>query len=82
MYNIYYRMSVRGDDSFTFTSDATTVVSAYMDALREIRKVLNTKDVELLEVGDMEFAIWARGNPQGYVSIKEVGPETSTPDLG
>ncbi len=73
MYNIYYSLKDPDTDEFTFTSYATTVVRAYLDAIREMRKVLKTKDVELLQVGEMEFAIWAYKNPQGYLSIKEVG---------
>jgi len=81
MYNIFYNLEEFGADGVTFRSYGTTVVKAFMDAVREMRKVLKTKDVELLQVEDMEFAIWAFGMPQGYLSIKEVGPETSAADL-
>jgi len=81
MYNIYYRLKGSDGDGVTFRSYGTTDVKAFMDAIKEMRKVLQTKDVELLQVEDMEFAIWAFGMPQGYLSIKEVGPETSAPDL-
>ncbi len=77
MYNIYYNLDDYGTDGYKFESDANTPVKAFMDAVREMRKVLKTRDVELLDLGDMEFAIWTRGNPQGYLSIKQVGPETS-----
>jgi len=81
MYNIFYNLEEFGADGVTFNSYGTTVVKAFMDAVHEMRRVLKTKDVELLQVEDMEFAIWAFGMPQGYLSIKEVGPKTSAPDL-
>jgi len=81
MYKIYYNLEEYGADGVTFNSYGSTVVRAFMDAVREMRKVLKTKDVELLQVGEMDFAIWAYGMPQGYLSIKELGPETSVQDL-
>ncbi len=75
MYNIFYNLEEFGADGVTFRSYGTTDVRAFMDAVREMRKVLKTNDVELLQVGDLEFAIWAFGTPQGYLSIKEQGPD-------
>ncbi|GAG38195.1 unnamed protein product, partial [marine sediment metagenome] len=50
-------------------------------AVMEMRKVLGTRDVELLQVEDMEFAIWAFGMPQGYLSIKERGSKEEAQGL-
>ncbi len=81
MYNIYYNLEDYGSPGHTIESSATTVVKAFMDAIREIRRVLTTTKVELLPVSETEFVIWAYDFPQGYLSIKQVGPETSATDL-
>jgi len=76
MYNIYYNLEEYGSSGHTIQSSATTVVKAFMDAIREMRRVLTTTKVELLPVNETEFVIWAFGLPQGYLSIKPVGPKT------
>ena len=76
MYNIYYNLYHCGTDGYKFDSSAKTIVDAFMDAIREMRKVLSTSKVELVPLNDTEFVIWAFGIPQGYLSINEVGPKT------
>ncbi len=81
MYNIFYNLDEFGAKGHNLTSKATTTVKAFMDAVRELRRVLKTKNVKLLQVGNMEFVIWADKEPRGYLSIKRYGPKTSVNEL-
>ena len=81
MYNIYY--SLAGSDWQGQERDivADTEIQAFMEAVRLVREVLSTGEVELLMVGEMEFVIWGFGKCQGYLTIKQVNPKTSVQDL-
>ena len=76
MYNIYYSLADSEWEGHDLKTDAHTSVRAFMDAVREIRRLLNTMDVEFLPVGDMEFVLWLDGACKGYLSITECGPKT------
>ena len=72
MYNIYYNLDKIGTPGHNVKSSADTVVKAFMDAVREMRRVLTTERVELLPVSETEFVIWAYDYPQGYLQITEL----------
>jgi len=81
MYNIYYSLADSGWESHDITSDANTVVKAFMDAVREMWSVLSTKELEFLPVGEMEFVVWGYGKCKAFLAITEIGPETSAQGL-
>ncbi len=81
MYNIYYSLKDSGWVGVDFETTAETAVKAFMCAVREIRTVLMTRDVEFLLVGEMEFVIWAFGTCKGFLAITMLGQKTSAPDL-
>jgi len=75
MYNIYYNLDKIGTPGHNVQSSADTDVKAFMDAVREMRRVLTTSRVELLPVSETEFIIWAYDYPQGYLQITELEPD-------
>jgi len=81
MYKIYYSLASTEWQGVEFESDASTPVKAFMCAVREVRRVLATMEVEFLPVDEMEFVIWAFGKCKGFLAITELGPETSVQDL-
>ena len=76
MYNIYYSLADADWHGHDREVVADTAVQAFMEAVRLVREVLATRDFELLMVGEMEFVIWACHKCKGFLSVKEVGPET------
>jgi len=81
MYNIYYSLVSTEWEGVDFETNANTPVKAFMCAVREIRTVLSTMEVQFLPVDEMEFVIWAFGKCKGFLAITEIGPETSVQDL-
>jgi len=71
MYNIYYNLEEFGSSGHTIQSSGDTMIKAFMDAIREMRRVLTCTKVELLPVNETEFVVWAYDLPQGYLSITE-----------
>jgi len=76
MYNIYYSLGTAVGEGVEFETNANTPVKAFMVAVREIRTVLATMEVEFLPVGEMEFVVWAFGKCKGFLSVQKVGPKT------
>ncbi len=76
MYNIYYSLKDEGWVGHDIVACVNTELMASMVAVREMRRVLRATTVKLLPLSEMEFVIWSFGRPQGYLSIKEVGPVT------
>lgn len=76
MYNISYSMKDAGWEAVEFETNADTLIKAFMCAVREIRTVLMSKEVEFLPISDTEFVIWLQGKCRGYLEVNEVGPTT------
>ena len=76
MYNISYSMKDAGWEAVEFQTNATTMVQAFMCAVREIRTVLMSKEVTFLIISDTEFVIWLQGKCKGFLVVNKVGPVT------
>ena len=55
---------------------------AYVDAIKIVEANLDMSGLEFLALGGGMYVIWGQGKCQGYMSIKEVGLETSAVNSG
>jgi len=74
MYNIYYSLADSDWQGYNIESHGDTVIKAFMDAVRAVRKALSTTAIEFLPVGEMEFVIWSQGKCKGFLSVTEQEP--------
>jgi len=80
MYNIYYALKDDDWEGVTLRTNTDTVIKALMVAVRELRVLLQIKEIELLPVNGTEFVIWACGTCKGYLSLEDIA--TGTPAEG
>ncbi len=76
MFDIYISFAHDNWDGYEMESDDSVILLAFMVAVKEIRRVLKTTEIELLAVGEMEFVIWCQGRCKGFLSVQERGPKT------
>jgi len=76
MYNIYISLARDNWHGVEFNTDVNTPVKAFMVAVREIRTMLATMEVEFLPIDEMEFVIWAFGKCKGFLAVTAIGPKT------
>ena len=80
MFTVKIRLVVDDWHKHSFHTDNTNEVLAYVTTIRKLKEYTYIKTLDFIPLGNGEYIIWGQGKCQGYMAIKEVGPETSEPD--
>lgn len=82
MFKIKIRLGVDGWHSHDFDMEEDELALAYTVTIQKVKHIVQIQALDFIPLGDGEYIVWGNGICQGYMAIKEVGPETSEPDSG
>lgn len=82
MFNITIRLSIRDWELQEYNVEANEIVSAYVSAIRAVKRWLHIEDVDFLPLGDNQYIIWAEKKCQGFMSIQPVDVTSIVNDSG